>query len=142
MLSTAIAESLNRSYSGSLIQTLPGESTENLYRLENSSAEFALTHSSSAYGAVNGIGSFEKQFTNLSGICVFYPSAAQLVVKKKAGATSFSDFIENKIPLRISIGVRPKCCQYSIFIYFDRVRIDSQRSGGLGLQDLLKEYVR
>jgi len=107
MLSTAIAESLNRSYSESLIQTLPGESTENLYRLENSSAEFALTHSSSAYGAVNGIGSFEKQFTNLSGICVFYPSAAQLVVKKKVGATSFSDFIENKIPLRISIGVDP-----------------------------------
>ena len=97
VVSTAIAECLSNTYEGSVLQATPGESTANIYRLEEYTSEFGLTHSSNLYGAIEGIGQFEKKFNNVAGIAVFYPSVAQLVVKKDTGATSFSDFIENKI---------------------------------------------
>jgi TRAP transporter TAXI family solute receptor len=105
VISTAIAECLSNSYEGSLLQATPGESTANIYRLEEYTSEFGMTHSSNLYAAINGIGQFEEKFNNVSGIAVFYPSAAQLVVKKDIGAASFADFIENKIPIDIAIGV-------------------------------------
>ncbi|MFO7612647.1 MAG: TAXI family TRAP transporter solute-binding subunit [Clostridia bacterium] len=104
VLSTAIAESLGKTYKGSFLDITPGDSTTNLFRLEEHLVDFALTHSSIAYGAVNGIGQFDNKFMNLSSIAVFYPSAAQLIVKKETGAASFADFIENKIAMDISIG--------------------------------------
>ncbi|MBN2558132.1 MAG: TAXI family TRAP transporter solute-binding subunit [Clostridia bacterium] len=104
VLSTAIAESLAKTYEGSFLDITPGDSTTNLFRLEEHSVDFALTHSSIAYGAVNGNGQFDSKLKNLTSIAVFYPSAAQLIVKKDTGASSFADFIENKIAMDISIG--------------------------------------
>lgn len=103
-LSTAIAESLGRSYEGSVMHATPGNNYSNLFRINENETEFALTHSTLAYEASKGLGSFEEKLDNVGSIACFYPSIAHLALAKDIGVTTFDEIIENKIPIRISIG--------------------------------------
>ncbi len=104
MLSTAIAESLGKTYSGSIMHPTPGNNYANLFRINDYEVEFALTHSSLAFDAVNAKGQFEEKFENIGAIASFYPSVMQLAFKKDLGIETFLDIIDNKIPVRMSIG--------------------------------------
>lgn len=104
MLSTAIAESLGNTYSGSIMHATPGYTNANIFRMEKYETEFAMTHSNLLFEAVNGFGQFEEKLENIGAIAIFYPSVFQFAVKEKLGLTSFDQFIENKIPVEISIG--------------------------------------
>lgn len=104
MLATGVAESLGRSYPGSIMEVSPGNNYSNLFRMEEYTTEFGLTHTTIAYEGLMGNESFEKPLQNVGGIAVFYPSMSQFLVKEKFGITTFDEFINQKIPLRLSIG--------------------------------------
>lgn len=103
MLGTAISECLDKSYPGSIMHVNPGQSAANNYRLNNNETEFSLTHSSLAYEATNGLGQYEEKLNNIAGVAVFYSSPLQFVVRTNTGVKTFDDFIENKIPLKLSL---------------------------------------
>lgn len=128
MLSTGIAESVNKFYPGSIVEVTPGNNFSNLLRMEEHTSEFGLTHTTIAFEGIHGSGAFDKPLENVGGIVVFYPSMGQLIVSAKKGITSFDEFIENKIPLRISIGAIDQVAE----VTFKRILAGY----GLTLQDL------
>ncbi len=106
MLGTAISECLDKSYPDSIMHVNPGQSAANNYRLNSNETEFGLTHSSLAYEATNGLGQYEEKLDNIAGVAVFYASPLQFVVKTDKGVKTFDDFINNKIPLKLSLSSR------------------------------------
>ncbi|MFO7611544.1 MAG: TAXI family TRAP transporter solute-binding subunit [Clostridia bacterium] len=104
IIGTGIAESLNRSFEGSVVQLMPGTSTSNSIRLGKNEAEFGLTHTNTSFEAYNGIGQFEEKHEALRGIAVMYPSMAQFIVSDNISLKTFDEFVENKVKLNISIG--------------------------------------
>jgi len=104
MLSNGIAESLNKNYEGSIINITPGNSNTNILRLNKYESEFALIHNNLAYVAYKGEGSYEEPQDNIRAVATFYPSYAQFFLLKSTGIESIEDFIEEKPPLRFSIG--------------------------------------
>ncbi|MBN1624523.1 MAG: TAXI family TRAP transporter solute-binding subunit [Clostridia bacterium] len=102
MMGTAISESLGKSYPGSIMHITPGQSTANIYRTNDFETEFALFHSSLVYQGYNGLGPFEEKMNNIGGIAVFYPSILQFAVRENLNIKTFDDFINNKVPIRIS----------------------------------------
>lgn len=103
MMGTAISESLGKSYPGSLMHITPGQSAANIFRTNDYETEFALFHSSLIYQGFNGLGVFEEKMDNIGGIAVFYPSVLQFTVKSDLNINTFDDFIENKVPLKITL---------------------------------------
>lgn len=104
MLSTAIAEGLDNSYKGSIMHPVPGYTVANLFRINENELDFAMTHTTVAYSAINGTEQYEEKLENIGGVAIFYPSVAQFVLKKDLNITSFSQFIEEQIPIRVSVG--------------------------------------
>jgi len=142
MLGTAISESLSKSYPGSIMHANPGQSAANLFRLNNNETAFALTHSSLAYEAINGLGQFDEIMDNMGGIAVFYPSPLQFVVKSDKGVTTFDDFIENKVPLKLSLsskGGNSEIAFYNLISLYGLTREDLEDWGckfySIGLRD-------
>jgi len=103
-LSTAISESLSQSYEGSIVHSSPGNNYSNLFRTNDFETEFALANSTLAFESFYGKGSFESKLENLRSIACFYESVAHLAISADLGISSFEEIIENKIPIRISIG--------------------------------------
>ncbi|MCK5757693.1 MAG: TAXI family TRAP transporter solute-binding subunit [Clostridiales bacterium] len=106
MLASGIGESLGRTYDGSLLQLSPGDNYPNFLRINEHTMDFALTLTNTVYKGYNGLGQFDEKHDNVGGIAVFYPSMLQFIVKKDTGIKTFEDFIERKVPLKFSIGIK------------------------------------
>ncbi|MBN2558195.1 MAG: TAXI family TRAP transporter solute-binding subunit [Clostridia bacterium] len=104
IIGTGIAEALNRSFEGSVVQLMPGTSTANAIRLGKNEVEFGITHTNTSFEAYNGTGQFLEKHEALRGIAVMYPSMAQFIVTDDINLKTFDEFIENKVKLNISIG--------------------------------------
>ena len=103
MLSSGIIECLSTTYPGSILNTSPGHVQSNVNRLCAGESEFALTHSHVALEQ-NKATSEGADNPEVYGLAAFYSSSAQLVLSKELGITSFSEIIDKKLPLTISIG--------------------------------------
>lgn len=106
MLSSGVAECLGRTYEGSLMELSPGDNLPNFLRLNERSIDFGLTLTNTVYTGYNGLGSFDESHENVGGVAIFYPSMLQFIVKKDSGITTFDEFIQNKVPLTLSIGIK------------------------------------
>lgn len=104
MLSNGIGEALNRNYPGSVLHYKQGGALSNILNLNDNQAEFALIHTTLVFEAYEGLGQFEEAKDNISTVAVLYPSPAQIIFNKNLGISSFSEIIENKIPVKISVG--------------------------------------
>ena len=104
MLATGVSECLNKSFDGSLMEVSPGHNYSNLYRLDEHTSDFGLTHTTIAYEAIQGNETFEEALVNVGGINVFYPSMAQLIINRDVGITTLDELFEKKIPIKITIG--------------------------------------
>lgn len=104
MLSNGIAESLNKSYKGSIINITPGNTSSNILRLRDNQAELILTHSNLAFMAHRGEGSFEEKHDKIRAVATFYPSYAQFLLIEDREIYSVEEFFEKKPKLKISIG--------------------------------------
>jgi len=105
IISTGIAECLSKTYEDSVMQATPGEPMSNIYRTNENATDFGITHTSKAYEAINGTGQFEEKQDNVSGVMVFYPSSIQFGLREELGVTSLKDFLDRKVPLKLSIGL-------------------------------------
>ena len=106
MLGSGISECLGRSYEGSMMELAPGQNLGNFLRLDEHSAEFGLTLTNTVYTGYNGLGSFEETHTDVGAIAIFYPSMLQFLLKKDSKVTTFDEFIQNKVPLTLSVGTK------------------------------------
>lgn len=106
MLSSGVAECLGRSYKGSLMELSPGDNYPNFLRINENEIDFALTLTNTVYTGYNGIATFDKAHNNVGGIAIIYPSILQFIVKETVGITTFEEFIQNQVPLKLSIGVK------------------------------------
>lgn len=104
MLSSGIAESVNREYNGSVINITPGSTGTNILRISENQSEFGFTHSNIAFEASNAIGDFSERIENVKFVANMYPSVSQFIVTGESGIESFDQFFEEKPKLRIAVG--------------------------------------
>lgn len=114
MIINAISECVNKSYPGSIVTIVPGNSITNPSRINKNEADVSVTHNVTAYAAMKGNPPFKEKNDNIAAIASLYPSVLQIAVDKKAGLTSFDEFINQKMKLKISIG-QPSSNNYILF---------------------------
>jgi len=103
MLSNGIAESLNKTYPGSVLHVTPGNPTSNVDRLVRGEAEFALTYNTSTMSAVEG--KEREPQPELKAIAALKTSPMQFVLKEDIGALTLDDIINKQIKLKLCIGL-------------------------------------
>lgn len=64
----------------------------NIRLLEDGETDFAFGQSGVAKQAMDGVGAFDKKYTNFSSVTYVYPNVMQIAVRKDAKITSFADF--------------------------------------------------
>ncbi len=64
----------------------------NVRLLEDGETDFAFGQSGVAQQAMEGVGAFDKKYTNLASVTYVYPNVMQIAVRKDANIKSFADF--------------------------------------------------
>jgi TRAP transporter TAXI family solute receptor len=114
MLSSGIAESVNKVYPGSLVEISPGNNITNFLLANENSVDFGLVLSNTAYTGYNATGQFDEKHDNVGGISVFYPSTFQFLLRESLGIKSLEEIIENKIPVNLSVGAPQSTSQITL----------------------------
>jgi uncharacterized protein len=110
ILANGIAYSVETSYPDSIVSIVLGNPSDNPIRVNNYSADFALTSSASAFNSYKGINGFPLS-TNIRVVATFNKSVLQFAINNKHGVKTFDEFITQKpkvrlrVPLGSSIGV-------------------------------------
>lgn len=104
MLSSGFSEALNKTYPGSILHIAPGNPAANILALNANEAEFGLCHTNLAYEAYTGTGQFEEAKDNITAVALLYSSPAQMIFREETGITSFTEIVENKIPIKFNAG--------------------------------------
>jgi len=63
----------------------------NMRLLETGEAEFAFGQAGIARNALDGVGGFEQQFTNISSVTYVFPNVMQIIVARDANIRTFAD---------------------------------------------------
>ena len=94
LLANAIAQMLNTNasdwFKASAQST--GGTPANIRLLEDNETDFAFGQSGVAQQAYEGVGTFDKKYTNFSSVTYVYPNVMQIAVRKDAKITTFADF--------------------------------------------------
>ncbi|KAF5028168.1 NMT1-like family protein [anaerobic digester metagenome] len=94
LLANAIAQMLNTNvgdwFKASAQST--GGTPANIRLMEDGETDFAFGQSGVAQQAMEGLGSFDKKYTNFASVTYVYPNVMQIGVRKDAKITSFADF--------------------------------------------------
>ena len=94
LLANAIAQMLNTNagdwFKASAQST--GGTPANIRLMEDGETDFAFGQSGVAQQAMEGVGSFDKKYTNFASVTYVYPNVMQIAVRKDAKITSFADF--------------------------------------------------
>jgi hypothetical protein len=94
LLSNAIAQMLNTRMADTFLAS--AQSTAGtpviLRLLETGEAEFGFGQAGIAKNALDGVGGFEQQFTNISSATYVFPNVMQVIVSKEANIKTFADF--------------------------------------------------
>lgn len=99
MLSNGIAECLNKTYPGSVLNITPGNPSSNVFRLFNGDAEFIMTFNTSSLAVL-------EAHPELKGIAALKTSPFQFVLEKDIDAVTFDDIIAKKLKVKLSIGLK------------------------------------
>jgi TRAP transporter TAXI family solute receptor len=94
LLANAIAQMLNTQagdWFKASAQSTAG-TPANIRLMEDKETDFAFGQSGVAQQAIDGVGSFDKKYTNISSVTYVYPNVMQVVVRKDAKITAFADF--------------------------------------------------
>lgn len=103
MMANGLAECLNKSYPGSVMNSIPGDPTNNIDRLIKGEAEFVLAHNSIAYDAVKGKKG-QAPHPEIKAIAALKIAPLQFVMSKDIDAVTFEDILKKKIKIKINIG--------------------------------------
>lgn len=102
MLASGIAESVNKTYPGSVVTIIPGSGVANIIKINNRQVDLSTSQNAVVADALDGRSPFEAKLDNIASIGSFYDCYYQIVVDKKLGITSFDEIINNKMKIRIS----------------------------------------
>ncbi|MGE4354694.1 MAG: TAXI family TRAP transporter solute-binding subunit, partial [Oscillospiraceae bacterium] len=94
LLANAICQMLNTSegdWFKASAQSTAG-TPANVRLLEDGETDFAFGQSGVAQQAMDGVGAFDKKYTNLASVTYVYPNVMQIGVRKDANIKSFADF--------------------------------------------------
>jgi len=103
----AMAECVRRTYPGSVVTVLPGDSAGNLKRVQRELVEMGIATSVETIKAVKGEDPFTEKHTDISAIAVgWFLTSFQMTVLDKTPVTSLEDLKNKKYPIRISVNTR------------------------------------
>lgn len=94
LLANAIAQMLNTQagdWFKASAQSTAG-TPANIRLMEDKETDFAFGQAGVAQQAIDGVGSFDKKYTNISSVTYVYPNVMQIIVRKDAKITKFADF--------------------------------------------------
>lgn len=115
LLANGIAYAVETSYPNSVVSIGLGSPRDNPIRVNNYSADFALTSSATAYDSYHGFNRFDKS-DHVRIVATFNVSVLQFALNKKLGIKTFDEFIAQKPKARIRV---PKTS--SVGIMFDQM---------------------
>lgn len=99
-----VAETIRRTYPGSVVTVEPGSTTGNPGVVSEGRIPYGMAYAMTAYAALKGNEPFEKAYPNLVAVSAIIPvNAYQFVVRKETGLNSIEDIKNKKYPLRISV---------------------------------------
>ena len=103
---TAITEVVHRMYPEITIDYRPGAAVANVMVLSSGEADLGFSHNNNAVAATLGIEPFTEKYPGVMAIAGFNISKVQIVALKETGINSMRQIIDEKIPVRISVGDR------------------------------------
>jgi len=102
----AIADIVHRDNPDIYIDYKPGAGLANVMIISEGKADLGFTHSVVAKAALLGEEPFEKPQPGLRALCTTYDSRIQIIALADYGVDSISQLVEEKRPVRISVGNR------------------------------------
>lgn len=105
IIMNGLAECVSKSYPDSVITIIPGNFGTNVTRINNGEADAAISDTFFAKAAADGVMPFDKTMDNVASVAHLYPSSVHLIADKDLGIDSFEEIINNKMKLRISVGL-------------------------------------
>lgn len=99
----ALAEIVKRACPDITIDYRPGDGVANVMLVSSGKADMGFTHSVVARSGFLGIEPFDKKQPGLRAVFTTYQSRVQPVVLVSAGIDSFTQIVEEKIPIRIAV---------------------------------------
>ena len=102
----AITEIVHQKYPEIIIDYRPGGGVANVMNVSGKKVDLALTHNAVAVAGALGIDPFTEKYPGVLAIGTTYGSKVQIVALKKTGINSIRQIIDEKMPVRISVGDR------------------------------------
>lgn len=102
ILANGIAYAVESSYPDSIVSIVLGAPSDNPIRINNYSADFALTSSASAFNSFHGINGFLPA-PNIRVVATFNKSVVQFAINSKYGVKTFEEFVTMKPKVRLRI---------------------------------------
>jgi uncharacterized protein len=102
ILANGIAYAVESSYPDSIVSIALGAPSDNPIRVNNYSADFALSSSASAYNSFHGINNFSHS-PNIRVVATFNRSVVQFAISEKFGITTFEQFVNQKPKVRLRV---------------------------------------
>ena len=103
----AMAECVRKTYPGSIVTVVPGDSAGNLKRVQRGLIELGIATSVETIMAIKGEQPFAEKHTDVRAIAVgWFLTSFQLTVLEKLPFSSLEELKKKKFPLRISVNTR------------------------------------
>lgn len=112
MMGNGLAECLNKTYPGSVLNIAPGDPSTNITRLVNNEAEFVFGNNSIAY--IMAKGKDKTAHPEIKAIAALKTSPVQFIMAKDVDAVTFEDIINKKLKIKLNIG-RPESSTEIVF---------------------------
>ncbi|HHX77922.1 MAG TPA: TAXI family TRAP transporter solute-binding subunit [Firmicutes bacterium] len=105
-MAEAIAETIRREESGSVVSVVPGGDAANLVRMSEKDGDFALCYLPTAVAAHTGNDPFDTALEDLRALSLVYSADYYFVVIKSAGVSSYQEVLDKKYPLKVTMNQR------------------------------------
>lgn len=105
VIATVISGLIEEEFPGSRATVIPGGGPMNVSMIDQGQVDLGVTYNNIVWLAQQGMDPFDKKI-DVSVIAGFIPYALHVVVNKNTGIKSWDQIIEEKYPLRISVGRR------------------------------------
>ena len=111
---TAITEIVHQKYPEILIDYRPGGGMANTVNVSKGEVDIAFTHSVVAKAASLGIEPYDVKYPGILAIGTTYGSKIQIVTLEKTGINSIRQVIDEKMPVKISVGEKVSATELAI----------------------------
>jgi len=104
LLGVGIAEIVHRTYPEIIIDYSPGGGVANIMSISGDATRIGQTHNVVAKAASMGNEPFKEKWPNLMTLCTTTTSQVQNVTLESTGITSIRQIVDEKMPVRVSVG--------------------------------------